>query len=220
MKCFKCGSEIKEEWRCCYTCGALNVDNVENQNMMVDPDEIGSIAINQIVRMQEEKKSFNERIFLIVNTIIFFFGFIASFFTGPIVLIVLPIYVVSYFYLICIQRLLIKAKLPWWGIFIPIYDFYLICKLAFGNSNVFKLLVLMLVIYIGLTIYITNYPNGLDIKLINIVFLLYTILVGLISLSIPFGIGRSFNHSGIITLIFAPIIIPILAFSKKYTYGI
>ena len=119
-----------------------------------------------------------------------------------------------------IQRLLIKAKLPWWGIFIPIYDFYLICKLAFGNSNVFKLLVLMFIIYIGLTIYITNYPNGLDIKLINIVLLLYTILVGLISLSIPFGIGRSFNHSGIITLIFAPIIIPILAFSNKYTYGI
>ncbi len=220
MKCIKCGSEIKEEWRCCYTCGALNVENEENQNMMVDPDEIGSIAINQIVKMQEEKRTTNERIFLIVNIIVFILGFIASCFTSFAFFIVFPIFAFCYFYFICMQRLLIKANLPWWGLFIPIYNFYLICKLAFGNSNVFKLLILMSIIYVGLTIYIYHYPTTIDIKLVNIVLILYSIIYNLISLSIPFGIGRSFNHSGIITLIFAPIIIPFLAFSKKYTYGI
>lgn len=220
MKCIKCGNDIKEEWRCCYTCGALNVENEENKNMMVDPEEIGSVAINQIVKMQEEKRSANEAAFLIVNAIVYIIGFIACCFTSFAFLIVFPIFTISYFYFICMQRLMIKAKLPWWGLFIPIYNFYLICKLAFGNSNVFKLLVLISILYVGLTIYISHYPNSIDIMLVNIVLILYAIICGLISLSIPFCIGRSFNHSGIITLIFAPIIIPILAFSKKYTYGI
>lgn len=34
MKCVRCGSEIKEEDRCCLKCGALNYNHPQNSNFI------------------------------------------------------------------------------------------------------------------------------------------------------------------------------------------
>ncbi len=218
MKCVRCNNELKESDLYCDRCGTLVLDNPKNKIIKelaletYNEENKKPSKIEKIFKWLEENKFF----FIISNIVVYIifviwarynlFGKSFSlwnvlFFSG-----------IFYFYIICFEMLFKKAGINWCGIFVPIYNFYIIFKLAFQNGFwsfilIFPFLgslfseVLMLVPGLGLVAYV--------LSLASILLIIFVIL---------FKIGRRFNTSGIITMLFPLIIIPILAFDSNYKH--
>lgn len=217
MKCLKCGEEINPEWRCCLSCGALNENHPANQDknievLSLDDEEgpKGNLARNitlysvnfvlyilSLIGLSVMKVNSDVDLGVIDS---FGYKFIAC--------------TISYFYLFCYQLLLKKANLNWWGIFIPIYNLYLIFKLAYGNGWHFLTLFISPIL-----IFIASYASvKYDFMFGRYVIYFAGLLSVIINLSLTANIGVKFGRNGIITVLFAFVIIPAIALNKKYTY--
>ena len=121
---------------------------------------------------------------------------------------------ISFVLVISIQKLFIKANIPWYIFFISGYNIYLFLKLVFiDNSGIF-LLSILFGIHIILYLCGLLFPFSVIDDLLNIVFLLYKVYLFIIL----FLIGLRFGKNPTITAILFPIMIPLIAFSKKTTY--
>lgn len=216
MICKKCGKEMDPSWRCCLSCGELNYNHPANQDgnievLSLDDDEpknniaqnITLYSVNFVLYILSliglsVIKVNSDINFDIINS--FGYKFI--------------ICTISYFYLFCYQLLLKKANLNWWGIFIPIYNLYLIFKLAYGNGWHFLTLFISPIL-----IFISSYVTvKYDFMYGRYIIYLAGLLSTIISLALTANVGTRFGRNGIITILFAFIVIPMIAFNKKYKY--
>lgn len=213
MKCPKCGKEMDPSWRCCLACGALNESNPANSSN----DSIETLTLDDDV---DNKDLSSNMTMYSVNFVLYIISLIALLvikFNNVILdsfiykfLIVTP----SFFYLLCYQILLKKANLKWWGIFIPVYNLYLIFKMAYGNGWHFLTLFIAPILIVAGTYFGLTYDINIT-KYVNIVASIISIIV---SISLISNIGSKFGKSGILTVLFTPIMIPYIAFSKKTRY--
>lgn len=213
MICPKCGKEMDPSWRCCLACGALNESNKANSSN----DSIETLSLDDDINNGDLSSNMT---MYSVNFVLYIISFIALLvvkFNNEILdsfiykfLIITP----SYFYLLCYQILFKKAKLKWWGIFIPIYNLYLMFKMAYGNGWHFLTLFIAPVLIVAETYFGLNYNINIT-KYVNIA---AAIISCIVSLSLISNIGSKFGKSGILTVLFTPIMIPYIAFSKKTRY--
>lgn len=221
--CFKCGNELDNNYRCCMSCGAINPNHPDNKQTVEFLKNKGNINVNvtnntNVVTnapnnevVVKDNSVFSITLFAIVNCVGFVILLLFLLTKNNDITYNLIMSSIIYFYFVCFQLLLRKADLPWWGIFIPIYNLYLINKLAFGNGWSFIILFAPLILLIicallnllGLLAFIT--------KLWLIILYFYPIVF-------TFCLGKRFGRSGILTLILAFIIIPSMALSNKYQY--
>lgn len=221
--CKKCGEKMEISQRCCLKCGTLNPENPNNYNLLgIENNETLTLDDNRI-----NKKSTNKFLFIVVNIIFFalltipilLLNLLDDFLKINVFLILLYITII-YFQFISLQKLFIKANLPWWGLFIPVYNTYLFFVLAFGNEKkvakifIISLVASFLIYFLYIIIYIVL---GSDIKfLINIVSYITSVLTLLVTILSFLNLGRRFNMPRILVLLFPEITIPIMAFNKKY----
>lgn len=222
--CKRCGGKMEISQRCCLKCGTLNPENPNNYNLLgIENNEILTLDDNKI-----NKKSTNKVLFIVVNIIFF------ALLTIPVLLLnlldnnafkinvslILLYITIIYFQFISLQKLCIKANLPWWGLFIPIYNIYLFFVLAFGNEKkvakifIISLVVIFLINFLHIIIYMVL---GSDSKFLNnIVSYVTSVLTLSVSILSFLNLGRRFNMPRILVLLFPEITIPIMAFDKKY----
>lgn len=213
MICPKCGKEMDPSWRCCLACGALNESNKANSSN----DSIETLSLDDDINNGDLSSNMT---MYSVNFVLYIISFIALLvvkFNNEILdsfiykfLIITP----SYFYLLCYQILFKKAKLKWWGIFIPIYNLYLMFKMAYGNGWHFLTLFIAPVLMVAETYFGLTYNINIT-KYVNIA---AAIISCIVSISLISNIGSKFGKSGILTVLFTPIMIPYIAFSKKTRY--
>lgn len=216
MKCSKCGEEINPEWRCCLSCGALNENHPANQDKNIE-----------ILSLDDEtpKDSLARNITLYsVNFVVFILGLIGLLVIQNSVNLspeisdhfgyVFILWIITYFYFYCYQLLLKKANLNWWGLFIPIYNLYLMFKLAYGNGWHFLTLLIPPILIFASSYFAFKYNFAYSKYIIYFAEILSTI----ISLSLTANIGTKFGRNGLITILFSIVVIPTIAFSKKYKY--
>ena len=87
-------------------------------------EHLDFVEESPIVDLPKEK---NSMIYMIVNAVILILLIICMNYI-KVDIFGTSVIVVLYFYFFCFQKLLIKADLPWWGAFIPIYNIYLLFK--------------------------------------------------------------------------------------------
>ncbi len=223
--CKRCGEKMDISQRCCLKCGALNPENPNNYNLLgIENNETLTLDDNK----SNEKIGVNKVSFIIVNSVAFAllvilmlllsFLFNNSFVEG--LFLSLASIIPFYLLFISLQKLCIKANLPWWGLFIPVYSIYLFFVLAFGNEKkVAKVFVISLVasFLINFLCSIIYMAIGSDSKfLINIVSYITSALILSLNILTFLNLGRRFNMTRILVLLFPLITIPIMAFDKKY----
>ena len=115
-------------------------------------------------------------------------------------------------YLVSIQLILVKAGEHWWSLFIPVYDIYVLNRVIFGNGWMFlSLAIVPILMYLSTmagAILFIPVLMGLE----AIVALVYVIV----------GVNRFSNSFGVNSLLvffFPFIMIPLIAFSRRYTYS-
>lgn len=202
MICPKCGKEMDSSWRCCLACGALNENNLANNlnNSKVSlSSNITMYSVNFVLYI----------IILIALLVIRFSNNILDSFIFK-----FGIITVIYFYFFCTQLLLEKAHIDWWKAFIPIYNIFLIFKIAYGNGWHF------LTLFVGPVVYIVGMYLNLkqNINIVNYTNIVSIIILFVIFLALVSNVGHKFGKNSILTVIFLPIVIPYIAFSKKTNY--
>ncbi len=210
MFCNNCGLEISKDDRSCFNCGAVNIHNKENEEFLTNASK---------VKVKEKYDGKLNVPYLIVNLILFsilllfdllFIKFIPFLYSA------LGI-TIAYFYFFSYQKLLIKAALPWWGVFIPIYNIYLWYKLTFDSGVMFTLLQFLIPLFILVTMPLFVMLDMYKVtQILYALYLLYTSVISILSLYL---LGKNFGRSGILTILFFYVIIPSVAFSKQFKYN-
>ncbi len=222
MKCVKCGNDITENDLYCPVCGTINIKNKENEviasmanNKDYQYDEENTL-IKKIIRKLDNCKA----LFIIINIILFLISFPLfkyGFDIGDRYNLLLLVFSLLFdTYALSLEVILKKAGLSWWGIFIPLYNLYLLFKLIFGNGYLSIISIIPLLIFWYAYDFL-SYAPGLSgittfLELGSMAAIIIEFMV------IFFMIGKRFGRSGIITMLFSYVIIPSIAFNKKYTY--
>lgn len=217
MFCPNCGNKIVSSNNYCIRCGySLQSNTTVSNSVNVTQNSNASSKNNNIsyTRNYSSDSGFvvtNMIIYVLVILLIFLFLFSVK--ESTLVLVVAISFSISYFYFVCYQKLLIKAGLPWWGMFVPMYNVYLMNKLSFGNGlYMFVPIILTISAYFNLLLFKDNLTIAVSINsIIYIVVYIFPVIQ-------LFCLGRKFGRSGIITALFSFVVIPTIAFSDKYDY--
>ena len=222
MKCVKCGNDITQKDLYCPACGTINLKNKENEviasmanNKDYQYDEENTLT-KKIIRKLDNCKA----LFIIINIILFLISFPLfkyGFDIGDRYNLLLLVFSLLFdTYVLSLEIILKKAGLSWWGIFIPLYNLYLLFKLIFGNGYLSIISIIPLLVFWYAYDFLSYAPelSGITIflELGSMVAIVIEFMV------IFFMIGKRFGRSGIITMLFSFVIIPSIAFNKKYTY--
>lgn len=204
MKCPKCGFGISSEATICLHCG-YNVQQVT-----------GAVAKDNIIYERVKQKKYTGIFIMNIILTVLFIG--VFFFQSDIpyindldiltyigLTVYIPSVLISMFYLTCYEMLLHKANLPWWGVFIPIYnvfEFYELCT----SSQFFFLwnLVPVAIGYIGERLYIPYYFIGIVIV---------EIIIYVSTLS---QLASRFDANKILMILFPEIYMPIVALNRNF----
>lgn len=222
MKCVKCGNDITYKDLYCPVCGTINLKNKENKiidNMANNKDyqyDEENTFIKKIIRKLDNCKA----LFIIINIILFLVSFPLfkyGFDIGDRYNLLLLVFTLLFdTYVLSLEIILKKAGLSWWGIFIPLYNFYLLFKLIFGNGYLFIISIIPLLVFWYAYDFLSFIPPLVDITTFLELGSMAAIVIEF--MVIFFMIGKRFGRSGIITMLFSFVIIPSIAFNKKYTY--
>lgn len=160
--CPKCGSEMKKDSRYCMKCGNLNYAHPDNESMKqyawqnikqghfisgANLDNEQPLTMNNNISSVSNTNPF--KTCLITNIILhlllagglIFLVYSASLLSGdvPVASIFLVFVGVAIEFILnySVQAMYIKAGEPWWSYFVPIYNNYVLYKIAFGNGWMF-----------------------------------------------------------------------------------
>lgn len=217
MKCVKCGREMDENDRWCFYCGNISTENKLNNDLI-------KMANSYLGKKNECDMSFKSNRFMyITNIIILFLIFIMCIILyvkygynkkDYIVLAFMP---VVGFYIFCFELLFKKSSLPWYGIFIPIYNSYLIFWLAYGfigSSIKFLITILITEMTILVSMYSLIFRN-----IITVIAIILSIAINvIIYILIMINIADRFKQKRILLVLFPYIMIPFIALNKGIKY--
>lgn len=206
FKCPKCGFGVSSEATICLHCGF----NVQEQT--------GAVAKDNIIYERVKEKKFKG---IIITNILITAVLIAVFFFKEEIpylntldseilqvislVIYIPSLLITMFYNVCYEMLLHKAGLPWWGVFIPIYnifEFYELCTTVQGF--VLWNLVPVAIGYVGYRLDIPYYYLGIIISIL------------IIYISMMSQLASRFDANKLLMILFPGIYMPIVAINKNY----
>lgn len=216
MICKNCGKEIAEDARWCNFCGAVNFDNPENNNLkeMINNNSPKKIK-NQ--KQQIYQYEYNKKLFYISNIIIYLIFLLITIISSKginiLSAIIMIIITIIYFYTFCIEKILIKDGLDWWKQFIPIYSTYLYYKLCLDETKLFWIILLGNVIILAMYI-LSVFISPQLATIVNFIEVAFGIFTLIVSIYMQYSLGKKFGKSGLLTVLFPGILIPIIAFEK------
>ena len=215
MRCKKCNKEISSDSRCCLFCGAINKEEEKNKKI------IQEFMLNE---QKNKKDKMISKPMIILNIIVIILLISISLLISNIYISCL--FFIVYFYALCFQFIFKKASIPWYGIFIPIYNIFLICELSFGTEEGNEKFLILLSIFFytwdfGPLYEILSDVNLSETLILTIIYTLaflistfYTIvLYKLLS-----ALAKNFNQNNVLVFTFPAIMLPIIAFNKKISY--
>ena len=130
---------------------------------------------------------------------------------------VLALFFIIAFYIFCFELLFKKSYLPWYGIFIPIYNLYLMFWLAYGfvgSSIKFLTTILITEMTILISMYSLFFRN-----IITVIVIISSITINvIIYILLMINIANRFKQKKILTVLFPSIIIPFIALNKSIRY--
>lgn len=200
--CTRCGSRIRREQRNCLKCGQLNFENPDNDymkkyekkyNKSINKDAIvKNLFIYNNERPNEvlANNTGNVFLFTIVNALIFLISLVMVFHNG-----------LSNGFNIDFIILLIKIVI----LYLELFSFQLLLMKAnkpwWYGFIIFSILFLFVILF-----------NFLKVKLLIFIFLFLIFFIS-------YNIGQAFGKNPWICIIFAPIMLPIVAFSDMTSYN-
>lgn len=241
MQCIKCGSLMRETDRCCMNCGALNMINPENNYMkplvtkvekkmkntpVVEKDY--NYYKNKLIKEQESDKNASILIWVIIGVITFleilvliFFGAFVSNVLSELGLpetiaivsniILIFILIISNFSFACKQMILKKAKMNWWGMYIPIYKEFLIYQVSLDKGWYF----LLPTACMYLINYSSNYADLVSQMGVVCLSALGVITIVVLEIYKNISLARRFEVSPILTVLFPFVMYPIIALNPN-----
>lgn len=114
---------------------------------------------------------------------------------------------VTTFYTMCTQILLQKANIIWWGLFVPIYNCFILYRLMTGEDEYFLLNL------IGVEACYFYYLTRIDYLIYGAI--AYEVLINIIALGFY---GKRFSGKSFIMMFLFPIYIPLLALNPNKEY--
>lgn len=243
MVCQKCGNEYDDNLRCCFKCGTLNPNNSDNiknkatKSMLhTQQKELNKYKSNSFFnsysfynkKQGKRQVSFlnNIPLYILVNIIVFTISLIG--YGNLLKYINIDINSFSFFfysliimcYLICFQFIFDKANRTWWTVFIPIYNLGVFFKITFDDIKLlFITIVLPFVPKISIIVFkylnIESLVSNTFLPSIYIVCNSFLILIYILSM---FNFSKKFKSNSFLTVIFGFVMIPFIAFQRKYTY--
>ena len=148
---------------------------------------------------------------IITNILITGILMAASFTLDGNIIILIIATLATMFYSVSFQVLFFKAGLPWWGYYVPLYNFYLYNKLVFRNGWYF--ISLFIIPILALLSMLAGAKDFLPVLgYLEIALAGYYLIAG------GYRLGTNFTANGFLTLFFPFIMIPLMAFSKSYKY--
>lgn len=245
--CSRCGAEMKKSQRCCMKCGNINYSHPENAAMLKYANNgvnnnnyvVGNGSVNvantATITNTNVKTSLdsnfnyvvspfigNKITCVIVNFCLFILLiirlFLALYNTGDNVIdILISMEFLTYFSgfaflflsIISLQFLYMKANKPWWFFWIPIYNLYVFYDIALEKGWLF-IFNLLPSIFNGIL-------GALSLKtgMLSTAMFVVSIVVNAIAL---FNLGRKFGYSGLLSVLFFPIEVIVMAFNTATSY--
>lgn len=241
MQCIKCGSLMRETDRCCMSCGALNMNNQENNYMqplvtkvekkmkdkpVVEKDY--NYYKNKLIKEKQNEKTATLIIWIVIGIITFlevlgliFFGTILanllSSFGLPegIVIfsnvILIFIVILSNFQFACKQMIIKKAKMNWWGMYIPLYKDYLMYEVSLDKGWYF----LLPTACFYLINYSSNYTYLISQTGVICLAALGAITISVLEIYKNINLAKRFEVNPILTVLFPYIMYPIIALNPN-----
>lgn len=227
--CSRCGAEMKKSQRCCIKCGNINYNHPDNASMLKFADNgvtnsyvvgKGNLAnstpyVNQSINSRFNyaisSKAGSKLTCVIFNVFLYILLMFAVFFklynTGDSIAdVVLSLDFARYllaatyvsFTLLSINFIYMKANKPWWSFYVPFYGLYIYYDIILHNGWLFFL------------------------SLIPSPFLFITtgriVPSPIIGIFVLYNLGKRFGYSGILTVLFAPIMIIVIGFNTASCY--
>lgn len=205
--CAKCGSEMKKNARYCMKCGNLNYDHPDNEHMkkiamksFTNGEFISGVSLDGTMKNQSSGIS-STKICLIVNLCLYFLPLIAF------IILLIPTFSsdVSLSLLTC-------------------FGYAVICAVCFLYSYSIQLIFIKsgepwwgyyIPFYNNYLLYKVTLDNGWLFLTLCV-----PILGSIISILMLYNLGTRFYKSGLLTIFFPWIMIPIIAFSGNTEYSI
>lgn len=212
--CPFCGYRVSSNNNMCMHCGKVLKNAMESKNVL-NPD----YAITHTKEDNGEVINGNPGPIYGVTTILLILSIIGTCLLSSsinnelisksmLLLITIPSLIVSFFYTLIWELLLFKANLPWWGMFIPGYNIFLLSKLMTNRYG-----------YILKIIYPSIVIAGLEFLLAQSVMTYFYLLSGVYLLVLWIcmvaKMSERFNVNFALLLFFPWIMLPIMAFSKR-----
>lgn len=162
--CSKCGSEMKKESRYCMKCGNLNYAHPDNESMKqyawqsikqghfisgANLDDKQPLSMtNANSKSVSNANPFRAcvitnivlHVLLVVGMLFLFnmpFSLIGESLPISIIIGVVGGVLIGFILNYSVQAMYIKAGEPWWGYYVPIYNNYIMFKIAMGNGWIF-----------------------------------------------------------------------------------
>lgn len=210
ITCPHCGFKANPNNKMCLHCGKLL--GATNQ-----VNEVTTNGINQGGIIYDAPANVTQKPIYITNIVLGIIGIIAIFLcssllpvgAATLLMVSIPSLLVGIFYSMCIQILLFKANLPWWGYFVPIYNVFLISKLM---TKRYTFILYSLVPSITILIL-----NTFLAKIILLFFVgisgIYMLVLSIVMLS---SLARRFGRSRLGMVLLPFIFIPWTALSSYY----
>lgn len=232
--CSRCGSAVNDEDRCCMKCGALNPFNSKNAGVEADKIEVLDFDtdtekleqyLDGKIAKGTRSASIVNMIFVLISwvlTVIFLKDYVGF---GNLILILIGSLVYVMLGILPLQRLLMKADLPWWGLYVPLYNVYLLYRLGFERVGSLIIIVLLNVLLSFYGVLSKGIIKG-DYHLYQIITIIVLIAYFIIEVSFYvrycIGVGKRFGKPGwfkALIVFFMPIMFIILAFDGSYGYN-
>lgn len=241
MYCNKCGSLIRETDRCCMNCGALNMSNPENNYMQTLVTKVENkmknkpivekdynYYKNKLIKEQENDKNISLAIWIIIG-IFTFLEVLACIFFGAILenalrnlgilssiaiianVILIVVIVICNFQFACKQIILKKAKMNWWGMYIPLYKDYLMYEVSLDKGWYF----LLPTACFYLINYSTNYVDLVSQTGVILLTALGAITICVLEIYKNVNLAKRFEVSPILTVLFPFVMYPIIALNSN-----
>jgi len=225
MLCKKCNRKLDINDRCCLYCGEVNPYNKKNIELETqkEVEEIKKTLEKEDNKNNKKTKQkqeiitkdikYNKVVFVLINMISLL---IISYFLNNKLDDITKSIIISLiidFYLFCLENIFMKANQKWYFALIPIINIYYYFLISSSDDEHLIIKLFGYCISVNLLIWFVGIFGSFDIAIF--LFLIFNIPI---FKYFDYKLGQSFSFNKYISMLFPLIVIPIIAFNKKYQY--